>query len=602
MWSNIYNGQYPGSPGAGSTEGNTLQIAEFGLGKYDPRIMPASDINFGEVPVGGTSVKTLMASAISVGSITAVISSGEGFAITPDTQTPTDDRYPFTITFSPTEKKIYNATVTLSAAGVDPVSFNLTGNADFDLPVLISTEDNTEEHWYYIQFYRKMAANTVWSLSDSTEMIVQDTLKTGVIRDEQQWKICGNWTDGYYLINKTGTDVQISYNELISVDSTKLADRYYKVGLGDLFDFVRFGTTDDWQFYNRSYAEYNPSVSYVYANDAGGKFLCHYTLDDAGNRLRFIPADVPTIFATTVSLAFDLPQGETATQSLSLLGLNLTDNITATISGDDASAFSFGDGGATLPATGGNLNITFSPATVKTYTATLTLTSGTATLTIAVTGNSDLGLPTISTPGNDVWYYIQLNRKPTTAFTAELVDGNRYDTRVMQRPKTDDNADQHWKFTGNWTTGYSIINKNGGALSFDDITTKRLILIEEEAFGDKFLFKRENSTSRWQFQVVGKNDGGDAYSYVNDYGGAGGDGSLGLYVVNDGGNLLNFFPADGTDVKFPAFDSNDKIVSVKYYTLTGAEVVRPAVSGIYIVRNVYASGRVKAEKQLFVIK
>jgi hypothetical protein len=201
-----------------------------------------------------------------------------------------------------------------------------------------------------------------------------------------------------------------------------------------------------------------------------------------------------------------------------------------------------------------------------------------------------------------VWYYIQFNRKPTLAFTAELVDGNRYDTKVMQRLKTDDNTEQHWKFTGNWTDGYNIINRNGGALSFDDVTTKRLILIEEEAFGDKFLFKRQNATSKWQFQVIGKNDGGDTRIYLNDYNGVNGDGTICLYLVNDGGNLLNFFPADGTDIKFPAFDSNDKIVSVKYYTITGAEIVRPAVSGIYIVRNVYASGRVKAEKRLFIIK
>jgi hypothetical protein len=325
-------------------------------------------------------------------------------------------------------------------------------------------------------------------------------------------------------------------------------------------------------------------------------------LDDAGNRLRFIPADVPAISATAVSLAFDLPQRETATQSLSVLGLNLTGDITASISGGDASAFGFGDGGSTLPATGGKLNITFSPDDVKNYEATLTLASGTTTTTVSLKGNSDLGLPVISTPGNDVWYYIQFNRKPTLAFTAVPVNDNRYDTRVMQTEKTDGNTDQHWKLTGSWTNGYSIINKNGGAMSFDDVTTKRLMLIEEEAFGDMFLFKRQNATSKWQFQIIGKNDGENTRIYLNDYNGVNGDGSICLYLVNDGGNLLNFFPAAGTDIKFPAFDPNDKVVSVKYYTLAGTEVVRPAVSGIYIVRNVYASGRVKAEKQLFVIK
>jgi hypothetical protein len=607
MWSDIYNGQHPDYTGAGTTSGTCLQIGEFGLGKYEPRIMPVADLSFGEVLLGGTAEKKITVSGISLtGGVTAAISGDDANAFTITPSTPADGKYPFTIQFAPTDKKACEATLTLSSAGVEPVTAQLTGNADFDLPVLISSEDASDEHWYYIQFYRKAAANLVWSLSDTTQVIVQDTLKADALRDNQQWKICGNWDEGYYLINKTGTE--IAYNEEASEDGLRPADRYLQVasGVGELFDFVRFGTTEDWQFYNRDYAYYNPSASFKYVNDQSGKFICHYLSDDAGNRLRFIPAGIPAIAVNTASVAFEIPQGETATQSLSISGLNLTGAITASFDGEDAGVFSFGENGSTVPAIGGTLSITFAPVAVKMHTATLILTSGTATLTIPVTGNSDLSMPTISTLGNEVWYYIQFARKsPPTSTTYDLAwtafpeNDLRYDTRVMQKAKVESNTDQHWKLEGDWTNGYRIINRGGGAASFDE-TTLRVMLIEEEAFGDRHLFKRQSATADWQLQVVEKADG--TWTYLNDWNGVNGDGSIGLYQANDGGNTLRFIPVDLTSIPAPSFDANDVVVAVKYYTLQGVEIQRPATTGVYIVQNWYASGKVKATKTLFIVK
>lgn len=594
IWLDIYDSQHPDYPGAGAVSGYTLQVGEFALGKYDPRIMPTSDLDFGDVLRGETSKKTLRVSAISLtGGVTATLTDGDlnAFSIAQTTQaTPgADGHYAFDITFTPTEKKVYNATLVLSSEGVDPVTVGLKGNAGFDLPMLISSDDNSDEHWYYIQFYRKMAANTVWSLSDTTQMIVQDTLNPAAIRPDQQWKICGNWTEGYYLVNKTR--VEITYNATAS--ENRQEDRYFRADLGDSFDFVRFGTTEDWQFYNRSYATYNPASSYKYVNDQGGKALCHYLSNDAGNRLRFISADQPAVATTVTSVTLEAPKGETVKQSLFIYGLNLTGDITASISGEDTNVFGFDGGNSTFPVSGDTLKLTFSPTEVKAYTATLILTGGEATLTIPITGNSDIGLPEFSTSEKEVWYHVQFNRRATEANGNKAWQGNGLDAQVTQVTKVDDDPKQHWKFVGTWTN-LKMINREGGELAFDPANA-RCILVETA--GEAHKFDRALSTDRWMLANLESLDG--SYYHLNDYQGN----TLCFYSRTDkAGNDLIFTRVSGGGSDIPSVDSNDVIIAVKYYTLQGVEVRRPATTGIYIVRNLYTSGKTKASKQLFVVK
>ncbi|MDR0506208.1 MAG: hypothetical protein LBH32_05260 [Dysgonamonadaceae bacterium] len=575
----------------------------------ETKIMPVADLNFGYVQAGASGTKSITVNAVNVvNPINWAIDGADKdyFSITPTSVRAGES---INITFSPTEKREYNATVTLSSSLVDPVSFALTGDANFDLPVQISSEDNSDEHWYYIQFYRKAAANLVWALSDTTRMLIQDTLKVNATRDDMQWKICGDWENGYYLVNKVGKygGKEITYCPVDSVidGSTVPANRYIvrTGGYGDVFEFVRFGATSDWQFRN--------TVTGRYVNDSGGKFICDYNKDDSGNRLVFIVADKPTITTPVRSIYLEAPVGERTTGKITIMALGTNGAINTAISGADASMFSVSP--ASLPAEGGELTVTFSPTGVKAYSATLTLSSaGADDLTVALDGNSNIGLPVFSTGNNEFWYYIQFNRKPDQAWTAENIDG-----KIMQRTKVDINDEddesieteaykQHWKFVGDWTNGYQIINRTGGAALFDTVsvsaTAYYLVLTEEAAFGDKFLFKRQNATSKWQLQIVGKDDG-EGYDYLNDYGGANGDGSIGLYVVNDSGNLLNFTAVDPVNIQNPALDDAiGAVIATKYYTLQGVELNRPTSTGVYIVKNIYSSGKVKAIKQLVVVK
>ena len=591
------------------------------IAQLTAKITPITDQNLGDVLVNQSAVKTVTVNAIGLTQIAVAVSGDDAGAFSVPDVINAGDVLP--ITFSPTEKRAYNATITLSAEGVEDVVFSVTGDANFDLPVQISSDDNSDEHWYYIRFSRKAVDKLVWSLSNTETMIVQDTLNSAAApRDDQQWKICGNWTEGYFLINKA-TGGEITYIAEDSDDGSITGNRYYQApNTGDIFNFVRFKIgneiTSDWQFYNRS------ESANRYVNDSNGEYLCNYSANNEGNRLVFIPVDQPVIMTTATLLAFETPVSETSTKTISISALNLTTGIAAAISGADESAFSLDP--ASLSATGGELSITFSPNETKVYTATLFLNSGTTTLEISLTGNSDLDLPEFSastTPSPaDKWYYIQFGRQDGTQFAGGVsrvwtveptIEDVRLGTKVMSRPIVQGNTEQQWKIVGDWATGYKIISRNGGQMVLvdldtneeDDVVELRIVLAAD--FGDKFLFKNRNTTTgnynfgRWQLQIVNKFDGN--YNYLNDHGGGDNENAIGLYDPNDPGAYLNFIPvSNGNAIDTPSLDPNDTVIAVKYYTLLGQEVVRPATTGVYIVRSTYASGKIQAIKQLFVIK
>ena len=99
----------------------------------------------------------------------------------------------------------------------------------------------------------------------------------------------------------------------------------------------------------------------------------------------------PTIQVSTNTVNISSIPGVTATQMVDITGLYLTGDITATISGQDAGAFSVNP--ASLGTSGGELTISYTPTAVGTHTATLTLSSTDAddvTVTLNGTATNDL--------------------------------------------------------------------------------------------------------------------------------------------------------------------------------------------------------------------
>jgi len=97
----------------------------------------------------------------------------------------------------------------------------------------------------------------------------------------------------------------------------------------------------------------------------------------------------PTINASPTSLAFgEVSTGTTSpTQTITVSGIALTGNITATKGGTNAAAFNVTP--TSLSSTGGTINVTFSPTATGSHSATLTLsntTTGVANKVITLSG------------------------------------------------------------------------------------------------------------------------------------------------------------------------------------------------------------------------
>jgi len=515
------------------------------------------------------------------------------------------------IVFHPTEVKTYNATLTLSSEGVDDIVINLSGTV-FDssnLPV-ISSDDASNEHWYFIQFVRKAAANLVWALNDSTRMIVQDTLKGGVERLDMQWKVCGNWTQGYYIVNREAK-AEVLYNTKESVvtgEETRIftdvpsADRYVLPPAGEFgnnFEFVTYKGGSTWQLINRSVSKYNYPTQ-VYVNEQGGQTVCNYSVNDTGDELQFVPADIVTIFAPVTPRTLKAPVGGTAVDTLKVGGAtNSTADISVSITGATEGTFSVDP--AVLPATGGSVVITFNTPNddTKQYVAYLTLkTPGATDVVITVTGIPIVSTPAISVGENENWYYLQFNRRPTVVW-----QGNGIGNKISQVAMQTDNQSQQWKFTGTEdVNGYLIENRAGGQMYYDkdpdgDIDGNAYLV---SAGGDSIVFYITDSGS--QLQTL-KNFNEDIdYGWINDYQGT----QVTGYYQNDAGNYMTFIPAESIIFSYTGIakpdvniDTNDTLITTKYYTLQGIQVVKPSVTGIYIIKKIYASGKVQTTKILF---
>lgn len=395
-----------------SSSGSTLQLGEFFLGQvsYDKVIDKPSDISFGDILQGASSTKTLSVKGANLSSeITYTKGTEEdaaAFTVNPGTWNNTGGSA--TITFNPTQKKLYSATLTINSTGaLEPQTILLTGNANFDLPVKLSSSDNSDENWYYIQFERQASALKVLTVIDPTAE--SDTLKQMPLdtqNDNQLWKITGTW-DNYSLVNKSNKTIYYAYSPIgedpLTGNKIPEINKYVTkpIGNGDLFGFIRYQNTEKWQLKNTS-STIAPDNRF-FLNDLSGLYAGGYMLNNSGNTLRFIEANTPEIIVPGDSVKIgSVNQFLRDTMSVKIGTVKLTETINAVITKDDDQVFELKN--STISAQGGELEIIFAPKKYKKVSyASISLTSGSLTKTIVISATSDVGISKFYVGTTEQW-------------------------------------------------------------------------------------------------------------------------------------------------------------------------------------------------------
>jgi hypothetical protein len=557
---NPYFGKYgPDAAGGAITFVPAEDLTEMYL------IQPAN-LDLGDVPTGKRKIKTLTVTGINLTGNLNYSIAGAGFSVTPGATTASGGTAK--ITFAPTERKAYTAELTISI-GDQSVKITLTGNADFEFPVQIS-ENGGDEHWYYIQFDRQAVNNKVLQANQLFQPVTQALILGG--KDKQLWKIVGGW-DEYLIVNKEG---ELGYSQ--SENKYVLYDK----GYGNFFGFDRFEDTDAWQVRNEDARHSDaPDKQYVNDLDSKGDSVSNYTLNDAGNRLIFIPATTHSLVVGLESVDFGTaPAGTGATvkKIIPVGGLNITGNISAEITGAGAAAFSLTSN--TLPAAGGEFEVTFTPLAVNNYKAQLILKSeGVTNDTVQLTARGSIFPFKVSSSdnSNEHWYYIQFVRVPGKAFTGNGLGGLITQTGWTADQPVNDN--QLWKITGTWDN-YKFVSKKGGEFICHLKTDGEEDEYEHytlAASGNRHiaLEKTSGANTGWCFRNVEANEAGHI-KYMNDNYGE----EIGLYGAMDDGNPLNFISASGTSI-IPSVtalgygDVTTGLKSEKVLTVSGKQTTTP---------------------------
>ena len=429
----VYRGMSP------STSGSSLQAGEFFLGSvsYDRVLYKPADVSFGDIMQGASAVKTLTVTGANLISAITYTVGGEdasAFTVTPGAWTSAGGTAD--ITFSPTARKLYNATLTIASANtLESQTINLTGNADFDLPVQLS--EGANEHWYYVQFARQATEGKVWTVAES------DTIKQlSLVIDNaaQLWKVSGTW-DNYVITSKSNKNLYYAYapagQDPVSGTEVPEVNSYILQTGGDKFGFVRYQTTDTWQLKNLTSTA---PEGKIYLNDISGTSVGGYSLNNAGNQLTFIAADLPqfVVPGDTVPIG-STKQNTSKVLTVPVSGVKLTSSITVSKSEDADDVFTLNT--ATLPAAGGDVEITYAPTAYKKLScATITLTSGGATESFVVSATSDIGVSKYYVGGwNDPADGEVVAAIPTTTLKA---------------------GDEVWIAAGEYTTGQITVPAN----------------------------------------------------------------------------------------------------------------------------------------------
>ncbi|MBQ7470858.1 MAG: glycoside hydrolase family 95 protein [Prevotella sp.] len=155
---------------------------------------------------------------------------------------------------------------------------------------------------------------------------------------------------------------------------------------------------------------------------------------------------------------------------------------------------------------------------------------------VALTTFADTAFPTVSTDGNEVWYYIQMQNGE--GVLASQGEGSNLITAEPQKARRNV---QVWKILSASANHYRMETPAGQVMYYD-------------TGAGKFMTAASPSSGYTSFRIVSTTNGTyqgyeiyadqktDDYAYLNQWGGAGIGKELGLYLKGDVNNPLQFIP------------------------------------------------------------
>ncbi|MDR1737490.1 MAG: hypothetical protein LBR66_01535 [Candidatus Symbiothrix sp.] len=534
-------------------------------------LVGATSIAFGSLPTDNTLTKSVVVTGLNLsGTISYSFTGSDAAAFTATaTETGVD------ITFDPDEARAYTANLVATADGISK-TIALTGTG-IKLPIKFSTYDATTEYWYYIQFNRSANLNKVITDAGEDAVLTQEE-RIDPADDSQWWKFVGN-KDTMIVVSKTGHEIKY-------VDDDNENFVAAAAGTGDTLALAQM-TDGTWMLVMLT-PPYSDYPNYIALNDQNRVAVCLYYTEDSGDPLTFIPANAAAITPAATSL--DLGFAEittTITASLAVTGSLLTGDITVTVGGADADAFSVD--ATVLPAEGGTLVITFAPTVSRDYKAKLILSSeGAEDVDVILTATAEFPV-VISTDGDEHWYLISFYRRSGTSW-----DVTSDSLRMMQKTTNTASAAQYWKFVGGPTTGYSIVNyATGKGLYYVQSADNYYFVTEAQPEPNYFRFVPFSTTEDWQFldltYMAASGGTESSWVWLNDKAAQ----YACTYSKNDAGNRIVFTAGTppsqggGEGIVSPSIDLGEKIAT-RYYTLQGVRVDRPVSGGIYIRQDIYS--------------
>ena len=474
----------------------------------------------------------------------------------------------------------YSATLTLSAGTVSAKPITLNG-AIVTFPFKLSSLDDKEEYWYYLNTpVRNVTGNLIIdnSTSETSAVITQVVGTKG--DPKLLWKIVKDSPGNYWIINKA-TGNYINYGKAAGVTnkfSTGTDPRTFSFRI-----WTGKSPSNCWRLMCNGQDEVNKDTSGdrfgAWGASGGGAA-------DAGNAIRFIAEDSPL-----ADILFPQPDPE-----LSSINNEIWYRIYFVRSEKVAQ-----------DVPGGELKQMFAADTPEQYWKLMGADNNAVTLE-SFAGNNCLwnagaGRYYSSSDGNATTFQIVKNSR---GIYWMLKDGSDYF----------EDSSELGAHIGRWNDANNfgamlvfdkvpaICNVDASALNYNEVDvnkTKSLVVnvsilntSATYAIGgtDASAFTVNSAATVWD----AKRGGSISIKFAPTEGKAY---SATLSITANGETKTVTLSGTGkatVDVITPA--DNDPVVSVKYYNLLGVEMTNPSLQGVYIVKNIHASGKTQVVKQL----